>query len=336
DNASGTIGQFATLTATLRRVSDNAPLSGKGISFVVDSDSAGSASTNASGVATRSWIVTPGVLGNRTMKASFEGDSTYHGTTDTATFRRYANTTVTVSNVSGVRGETVTLSAKLTRTHDGALIIGRTLSFKVDGNPVGSAVTNSSGVASVPYTIPSGAAIGDHVIEVIFAGDDPLNPNSGRGILTVAPNVHTVSGRVELQDYIADPTDTPVTIEIRNPGDTTPLETHIVLLDGNAYSFGTTRAGTFDVAAKASHWLRQVRGSISITGNVTVNFSLVNGDVDGDNEVSLLDLGELVAAFGSVPGDAQWNPNADLDGDEEVSLLDFGILVRNFGMSGDD
>jgi hypothetical protein len=58
--------------------------------------------------------------------------------------------------------------------------------------------------------------------------------------------------------------------------------------------------------------------------------------VDGDNEVTLLDFGALVAAFGSVPGDSRWNANADLDGDEEVTLLDFGILVRNFGMLGDD
>lgn len=90
------------------------------------------------------------------------------------------------------------------------------------------------------------------------------------------------------------------------------------------------------MAAKASHWLRQVRRNISVVGNTTVNFSLVNGDVDGDNEVSLLDFGALVSAFGSVPGEVGWNPNADLDGDEEVSLIDFGILVRNFGMAGDE
>lgn len=336
DNASGTIGQFATLTATLRRVADNAPLSGKSISFVVDGDSAGSANTSTSGVATRTWIVTEGTLGNRTMSASFAGDSTYHGTTGTATFRRYANTTVDVSNVSGVRGETVTLKARLTRTHDGALIGLRSLSFKVDGTLVGSAVTNLMGVATIPYTIPAGAWLGDHAIEVNFAGDDPLNPSSGRGTLTVAPTVYTVSGRVELQDYVVDPTGTAITIELRNPGDPTPLETHLVLLDGNTYAFNTTRTGTLDVAAKASHWLRQARRNISIVGNTTVHFSLVNGDVDGDNEVSLLDLGELMSAFGSVPGEAGWNPNADLDGDEEVSLTDFSILVRNFGMVGDD
>ncbi len=67
-----------------------------------------------------------------------------------------------------------------------------------------------------------------------------------------------------------------------------------------------------------------------------VNVSLVNGDIDGDNEVTLIDFGALVAAFGSVPGDSNWNPEADLDGDAEVTLFDFGVLVKNFGETGEE
>jgi len=86
---------------------------------------------------------------------------------------------------------------------------------------------------------------------------------------------------------------------------------------------------------KVTHWLRQ-RVSANLSGEASLSWNLVNGDVDGDNEVTLLDFGALVAAFGSAPGDTHWNANADLDGDEEVTLLDFGILVRNFGTLGDD
>jgi hypothetical protein len=67
-----------------------------------------------------------------------------------------------------------------------------------------------------------------------------------------------------------------------------------------------------------------------------VDVVLTNGDIDGDNEVTLLDFGALVAAFGSMLGDDNWNPDADLDGDEEVTLLDFGVLVQNFGAIGDE
>jgi hypothetical protein len=63
---------------------------------------------------------------------------------------------------------------------------------------------------------------------------------------------------------------------------------------------------------------------------------LLNGDIDGDNEVTLLDHGLLTASFGLTEGDPDFNPNADLDGDGEVTLLDFGILVNNFGAIGAD
>jgi len=337
ENASGTIGQPATLRATLRRVSDNAVLASKTVQFTVDGSNAGSANTDSAGVASRTWTVTAGALGNVPMSATFGGDAEYHGTAGSATFRRYADTIIQVADVSGTRGSSVTLSATLRRAHDGALIVGRTLQFKVGSTVVGNASTNSSGVASIGYTIPASATIGAHTIEVAFAGDDPLNPSTGTGTLTVAASTRKVSGTVDLQDFSGDPSTMSVTIEIRNPGDTSPLETHVVTLNGSSqYSFNTTRNGRFDVAAKASHWLRHTRARVAITGDVTVDFSVVNGDVDGDNEVTLFDFGEMVAAFGSLPGDSNWNPSADLDGDDEVTLFDFGILVRNFGMIGDD
>jgi len=104
------------------------------------------------------------------------------------------------------------------------------------------------------------------------------------------------------------------------------------------YSIPVVLPGTYDLAFKASHWLRVVVPNVTLAdAEVTgVDVSLTNGDVDGDNEVTLFDFGELVAAFGSMPGDSNWNPDADLDGDAEVTLFDFGILVQNFGAIGDE
>lgn len=64
--------------------------------------------------------------------------------------------------------------------------------------------------------------------------------------------------------------------------------------------------------------------------------SLLNGDVDGDNEVSLSDFAQMVSAFGTPPGGWQWKPNADLDGDEEVTLSDLSILIKQFGRQGEE
>ncbi|MCS7309314.1 MAG: hypothetical protein NZ741_03760 [Armatimonadetes bacterium] len=147
----------------------------------------------------------------------------------------------------------------------------------------------------------------------------------------------TVRGTVTLKDYLAPVAGMTLPIEVRRTGQTEPLETHMVVLgERGEYEFHTALWGTFDLSAKGSHWLRQTVPGVSLKENAQVDFTLTNGDVNGDNEVSLLDFGAFVAAFGSTPGDLLWNPDADLNGDEEVNLLDFGVLLQNFGAIGDE
>jgi len=149
--------------------------------------------------------------------------------------------------------------------------------------------------------------------------------------------VWPISGNIELRDFGGDVTQVPVTVELRQNGNVVRTATVNLDASGN-YSIPAVLPGTYDLAFKASHWLRVVVPGVTVEdAEVTgVDVSLTNGDVDGDNEVTLFDFGELVAAFGSMPGDGNWNPNADLDGDEEVSLFDFGVLVKNFGLVGEE
>ena len=153
---------------------------------------------------------------------------------------------------------------------------------------------------------------------------------------TVVPN-GSVMGNVVLRDFTGDITLVPVTVQLRRGGITVRTETLFLDARGN-YTIPDVEPGTYSLAFKASHWLQVVRREVEVVaGGVTyINVSLTNGDIDGDNEVTLFDFGALVSAFGSMPGDGNWNPEADLDGDEEVTLFDFGILVSNFGAIGDD
>jgi len=148
----------------------------------------------------------------------------------------------------------------------------------------------------------------------------------------------SVTGNVELGDY--DPakvSQVPVSLKVYKAGKL--VRTATLTLDENGnYTLPNVVAGTYDFAFKASHWLQVVVRDVVVPkeGLTGLDVSLINGDIDGDNEVTLFDFGALVAAFGSVPGDSNWNPDADLDGDEEVTLFDFGVLVRNFGAIGDE
>lgn len=150
---------------------------------------------------------------------------------------------------------------------------------------------------------------------------------------------YAISGTVTLEEFIGDLSRVPVTVQLRPAGSPNPIRTALLTLDsaGN-YTLSDVPNGTYDLSFQASHWLRRVVRNITVSGaNVGgVNVSLTNGDVNGDNEVGLLDFALLTAAFNTQPGDAAWNPNADLNGDDEVGLLDFSVLVRSFGQTGDD
>ena len=85
-----------------------------------------------------------------------------------------------------------------------------------------------------------------------------------------------------------------------------------------------------------SHWLRVADVNTQVVeGLLNASVTALNGDIDGDGEITLFDFGLLQSAFGSICGEENWNPAADLDGDGEITLFDFGILTRNFGAIGE-
>ena len=60
---------------------------------------------------------------------------------------------------------------------------------------------------------------------------------------------------------------------------------------------------------------------------------VIPGDLDGNGKVNILDAIRLAGAFGTKPGDINWNPNADINGDGKVNILDAIKLAGTFGKS---
>jgi len=151
----------------------------------------------------------------------------------------------------------------------------------------------------------------------------------------------TVSGRVTFGDRQGNFPST-VDIEFKDPNNPI-IVVHtamgVVVAPNGNYSTSDLPAtsGSYLVAVKPAPWLRKTVGPINTgSSHVGVDFLLSNGDIDDDNEIAIGDYALLSSAFGSGPGDPNWNPAADLDGDDEVTIGDYAILSQNFGMIGDE
>jgi len=72
--------------------------------------------------------------------------------------------------------------------------------------------------------------------------------------------------------------------------------------------------------------------SDSVMKTVTI-IERILGDVNGDGKVDLTDLVLVALAYGSVPGDPNWNPDADLNQDGTIGLADLVTVALHYGES---
>ena len=140
------------LTAKLVNV-NNLSLSGKSINFSVNGKYIGSASTNASGTATYNYVIQQ-TFGKYVISAQYLTTSVYAGTSSSNYLTvMHAPTKLVLNPASGLKGNKINLTAKLIDTHNNLPLHGETIYFSVNGVVVGSAITNSLGIATYVYTI---------------------------------------------------------------------------------------------------------------------------------------------------------------------------------------
>ena len=123
---------------------------------------------------------------------------------------------------------------------------------------------------------------------------------------------------------------TPVTFEVLQEGSVVETQTVSLAADGS-YEFQTSVQGDAVIRAKASHWLAKSQ-AVSLSGSVNADFSLINGDISGDNRINVLDYILLKSNYNKINvGD---NP-ADLTGDDRINVLDYVVLKKNYNKIGD-
>src|SRR5439155_1437788 len=189
DNWQTRIGsfKFASCTpnpATLQGdVTDSA--THNGISGATITAGTNSATTDASGhytlgsLAADTYDVTASAAGYITATASVAVSG---GTTTTRNFALVlapVPTSLAVGAASGTYGGTTTLSATLIA--DGTGVSGKSIAFTLNGNPIGSASTDDSGIATLLTASLSGidASTYPFGVEASFAGDAGYASSSG-------------------------------------------------------------------------------------------------------------------------------------------------------------
>lgn len=147
-------------------------------------------------------------------------------------------------------------------------------------------------------------------------------------VIPPAPPTYAVSGNLALLNYLGAVTDVPVAAELRKHGGATTTTT-INLDSSGGFTINDVAVGDYDIAFKASHWLRDTLADVSVYDNVTgLAVTLTNGDVDGDNDVDTTDLN-------AFKGKKKLRPEADLNGDGQTDSQDMKIVRGNLGSIGD-
>ena len=132
---------------------NNVPVAGKTIKFSLNGSPVGTAVTNASGIASLAYTIVQN-SNTYTILAEFLQDNLYASSSNTNNLKVDLTPTALIVNpLIGYKGKIVYLVAKLTDTHSNVPVSGKTIQFSVYGTPVGTAVTNASGIATLAYTI---------------------------------------------------------------------------------------------------------------------------------------------------------------------------------------
>ncbi|HEY2233990.1 MAG TPA: MBG domain-containing protein [Candidatus Angelobacter sp.] len=147
-------------------------------------------------VAQAGLSIPDGTVTNNTVTISnssaVDGNGANNSASASVTVTQLAITSLAVAPASGTYGGSTTLSATLT-IPTGPLA-GKTVSFSLNGTSIGSAVTDATGLASLPASLV-GIAAGSYPAGVTasFAGDATNKAASGSADFTVNPAVLTVT-----------------------------------------------------------------------------------------------------------------------------------------------
>jgi uncharacterized repeat protein (TIGR01451 family) len=239
-------------------------------------------------------------------------------------------TSLVVGAVSGFNGNSVPITATL--TSNGNPVVGRTVSFTVNGGGAGTAVTNGVGVASVNYLISNMNAGGYPIVET-FAQDGQYLGSTGSNTLTVIPTANVTIAKTGNGPVNVGQTGT-FTITLHNNG--LDAAHNVVVTDvlPDGFSFGTPSQGSIS----GNVWNV---GTLACGDSATVTVSgLITSDMAGttiDNEATETQdefTQESQTACGSIVVNPMANVTITKAGNGPLNVGQTGIFTINLTNNG--
>jgi len=134
-------------------------------------------------------------------------------------------------------------------------------------------------------------------------------------------------GRITISGYTGSLEGKTATIRVKQG---TQTRTYTATLAANGqYAVPIDLSGNIEVLAQVAPGLAKKVSLSNVSGPVQQNFTLTNGDVNGDNVVDDADLLQVLFNFGGS------DSASDVNGDSTVDDADLLIVLFNFGSVGD-
>jgi hypothetical protein len=206
---------------------------------------------------------------------------------------RKVDTNLVVSPVTATYGAAVSLTATLRAGDD--LLSGKTINFKIKGSPMGSAMTDTNGVANLTNVDLAGidASTDNDGVYAKFDGDNDYDPASDEAKLIIAKKTLTVEG-VVAEDKTYDRNKSAI-VDFSNAvligvisGDSVTLDFHDADADFTDWDAGLDKPVTIT--------------GLSLDGSDRKNYSVTSPDITAD----ILPK-SLTISSGLVPDDKEYD-----------------------------
>jgi hypothetical protein len=265
NNQSGTVSTALPTALTVSATKEGTAVSGVSVSFTDGSNGTfkpNPAVTNSSGIATTTYTL-PSTAGTYTVTATSSG-YVPAAFTETATVPSKKLAVNGGNNQTGVEGTALPTPLTVAATSNGTIVAGLSVTFK-DNKAGGSfnpatAITNSSGIATTTYTLPTTAKI-----VTITAGAIGYTSATFTETSIAAGKIITVSGGNKQSGAAGTTLPTPLSVTALNNG--VPVAgLSVSFVDGKKGSFSPNPAITNSSGvASTSFTLPATAGNVTVT-----------------------------------------------------------------------